>query len=164
VHSAVGGNLGSSPYPGNYSASYDATYQDHDGTKAIRILNPCTGSASSWDASCEWYDDSSVLAMQRSRWYSTAEALGDGSIALIGGMANGGFINRNYHSDDPDQHGAAENTVEFFPSRGAPQIMPFLRKTSGLNSYAHTFLMPSGKMLIQANYSTSACSRCATPR
>jgi hypothetical protein len=36
--------------------------------------------------------------------------------------------------------------------------MPFMRKTSGLNSYAHAFLMPSGKMLVQANYSTSKYS------
>ncbi|KAJ3766035.1 hypothetical protein FB446DRAFT_417507, partial [Lentinula raphanica] len=32
--------------------------------------------------------------------------------------------------------------------------MQFMVKTSGLNSYAHTYLMPSGKMLVQANYST----------
>jgi hypothetical protein len=33
--------------------------------------------------------------------------------------------------------------------------MPFLCKTSGLNAYAHAFLMPSGNMFVQANYSTS---------
>ncbi|KAH7890328.1 hypothetical protein F5I97DRAFT_1946086 [Phlebopus sp. FC_14] len=32
--------------------------------------------------------------------------------------------------------------------------MQFMITTSGLNSYAHTYLMPSGKMLIQANIST----------
>ncbi|KAI5886579.1 uncharacterized protein SCHCODRAFT_01110525 [Schizophyllum commune H4-8] len=33
--------------------------------------------------------------------------------------------------------------------------MDFMIKTSGLNSYAHTYLMASGKMLVQANYSTT---------
>jgi hypothetical protein len=32
--------------------------------------------------------------------------------------------------------------------------MPFLCNTSGLNSYAHAFLMPSGNMFVQANYSS----------
>ena len=30
--------------------------------------------------------------------------------------------------------------------------------TSGLNSYAHTYLMPSGNLLVQANLSTSEFS------
>ena len=34
-----GGALGSQPYPGNFSAMWDITYQDFDGTKAIRILD-----------------------------------------------------------------------------------------------------------------------------
>jgi hypothetical protein len=44
-----GGALGSQPYPGNstFSAIWDATYQDFDGTKAMRILNP-------------WFDDPTV--------------------------------------------------------------------------------------------------------
>ena len=36
-----------------------------------------------------------------------------------------------------------------------PRDMEFMITTSGLNSYAHTYLMPSGKMLVQANFSTS---------
>jgi len=33
--------------------------------------------------------------------------------------------------------------------------MNFMVNTSGLSSYALTYLMPSGKMFVQANYSTS---------
>ncbi|KAI0746460.1 glyoxal oxidase N-terminus-domain-containing protein [Daedaleopsis nitida] len=105
---------------------------------------------------CQWFDDPAVLHMQKQRWYSAAEPMGDGTIVLIGGFSNGGYINRNYPNVDPAyEGGAAQPTYEFFPNNGQDaQVMNFMVKTSGLNSYAHTFLMPSGKMLVQANYST----------
>jgi hypothetical protein len=138
------------------SASFDATYEDYDGGKSIRILNPCTTSQNFNDPSCQWYDNPSVLAMQKRRWYSAAEPLADGTVVLIGGYVNGGYINRNFPNVDPMyEGGAAEPTYEFFPSRGLPQNMTFMTTTSGLNSYAHTFLMPSGNMFVQANFSTS---------
>ncbi|QRW18226.1 glyoxal oxidase [Rhizoctonia solani] len=85
---------------------------DYDGTKAIRILDPCT------TGNCAWFDNANVLAMQRKRWYSTAEPLADGSIILIGGFVNGGYINRNTPNIDPAyEGGAAEPTYEYWPSR-----------------------------------------------
>ncbi|ESK91597.1 glyoxal oxidase [Moniliophthora roreri MCA 2997] len=128
----------------------------YDGRNAIRLVDPCT-SSDDWSSSkCQWFDDPSVLAMQKQRWYAAAEPLGDGSIAIIGGYTNGGYINRNYPNDDPaTSHGGSEPTYEFFPSNGREaKVMQFMIKTSGLNSYAHTYLMPSGKMFVQANYST----------
>ena len=151
-----GGNLGSVPYPNGASAQYDETYKDYDGTRAIRIVSPCTGSNSDLVSKpeCGWWEDATVLQMQKSRWYSTAEPLADGTIALIGGFVNGGYINRNYPNTDPTyEGGAAEPTVEFFPSRGDARIMQFMIDTSGLNSYAHAFVMPSGRMFLQANVS-----------
>ena len=151
-----GGNLGSQLNPGGSSAHYDATYQDYDGTRAIRILNPCNGSNSDIvnNPNCGWWENANVLQMQKSRWYSTAEPLGDGTIALIGGFVNGGYINRNYPNIDPaTEGGAAEPTVEFFPSKGDAKNMQFMIDTSGLNSYAHAYMMPSGKMFLQANTS-----------
>ena len=153
-----GGNLGSVLNPGGGSAHYDATYQDYDGTRAIRILNPCSGSNSDIvsNPKCDWWEDANVLQMQKSRWYSTAEPLGDGTIALIGGFVNGGYINRNYPNTDPrTEGGAAEPTVEFYPSKGTAQDMQFMIDTSGLNSYAHAYMMPSGKMFLQANVSST---------
>ncbi|KAI6125929.1 putative copper radical oxidase [Pisolithus croceorrhizus] len=137
------------------SGAYDATYGDYDGGTSIRILNPCTN-ADDWSSSqCQWFDNATVLSMQKRRWYSACEPLGDGTIALIGGFVNGGYINRNTPNTDPAyEGGAAEPTYEFFPSRGAATEMQFMVSTSGLNSYAHTYLMPSGKMLVQANIST----------
>lgn len=144
-----GGNIGDQVNSAG-SGAYDTTYGDLDGTKAIRVLDPCD------DNSCEWFDDPTVLSMDRSRWYSTAEPLGNGTIAILGGFVNGGYINRNYPNVDPEfEGGAAENTYEFYPSLGPAKAMPFLVNTSGLNSYPLSYLMPSGKMLIQANYSTS---------
>ncbi|KAH7908701.1 putative copper radical oxidase [Hygrophoropsis aurantiaca] len=137
------------------SGAYDATYEDYDGTKSIRILNPCTSADDMSSPQCQWFDNATVLSMQKQRWYSAAEALGDGTIALIGGFVNGGYINRNTPNTDPEyEGGAAEPTYEFYPSRGPATVMQFMIQTSGLNSYAHTYLMPSGKMLIQANIST----------
>jgi hypothetical protein len=164
---APGGNIGSVPNNAG-GASFDATYKDFDGTKSIRVLNPCSSSTISSDpsvlasnASCGWYDDPSVLSMSSQRWYSTAEPLADGSIVIIGGFSNGGYINRNYPNIDPVHEGGAANpTYEFFPSKGGqPAQMDFMVTTSGLNAYSHAYLMPSGKMLVQANFSTGMSYR-----
>ena len=150
-----GGNIGSVKNSAG-SGAYDSTYQDYDGTKSIRILNPCTDADNFASSQCQWFDNATLLSMQKQRWYSAAEALGDGSIAIIGGFVNGGYINRNTPNIDPEyEGGAAEPTYEFYPSKGDATVMQFMITTSGLNSYAHTYLMPSGKMLIQANISTS---------
>ncbi|KAI6026543.1 glyoxal oxidase [Pisolithus microcarpus] len=117
--------------------------------------NGAVGPGGNIRSQCQWFDNATVLSMQKRRWYSACEPLGDGTIALIGGFVNGGYINRNTPNIDPAyEGGAAEPTYEFFPSRGAATEMQFMVSTSGLNSYAHTYLMPSGKMLVQANIST----------
>ncbi|KAG5643432.1 hypothetical protein DXG03_000940 [Asterophora parasitica] len=151
-----GGEIGSVRNPWGNGA-WDAEYQDFDGSKAIRILNPCTSQDNFASTKCQWFDDASLLSMQKQRWYSTAEPLADGTMVLIGGFVNGGYINRNYPNRDPEfSGGAAENTYEFYPANGrGVQPVQFLIKTSGLNAYAHAFLLSSGKMLVQANVSTS---------
>jgi hypothetical protein len=131
---------------------FDPLYGDFDGNLAIRILNPCTQTGQ-----CQWFDNSTFLQMQKKRWYSAAEAMGDGSVVIIGGFVNGGYVNRNFPNNDPaTEGGAAEPTFEFFPPNGRQATqMNFMVSTSGLNAYAHTFLMPSGKVFVQANVSTS---------
>jgi len=155
---AVGpfGSLGSQLNPGGYSGAWDSTIQDFDGALSIRILNPCRSSDSFDSSACQWYDNPSVLSMKKRRWYSAAEATGEGRVLIIGGFANGGYVNRNYPNVDPAyQGGGAEPTYEYYPPSSAPlQNFTFLIQTSGLNAYAHTFLMPSGKMFVQANLST----------
>lgn len=157
---AVGplGKLGSSPNPGGFSANWDATLQDFDGTRAIRLLNPCRNSDDLTSSQCQWFDDPTLLSMQHSRWYSAAEPTADGNIVIIGGFVNGGYINRNFPNVDPvTEGGAADPTYEYFPPRpAAPQQFNFLVQTSGLNAYVHTFLMPSGKMFVQGNLSSGA--------
>lgn len=156
---ALGGNNPVSPGPVDYHGEgLDPTYQDMDGRNALRIITPCTGDVDSFTGNCLWYDDPRVLSMMRRRWYSTAEALGTGEIFIIGGMVNGGYINRPgpNPSDPITQNAQAENTLEFYPRREGyePQVSPFLVKAGGLNTYAHAFLLKSGKMLMQANIST----------
>ncbi|KAF8890000.1 copper radical oxidase [Gymnopilus junonius] len=150
-----GGALGSQPNPGNFSAAWDSLYQDFDGTRAMRVLNPCTDSDDFTSSQCQWFDDPTVLSMQKSRWYSAAEATGTGEVVIIGGFVNGGYVNRNYPVGDPSKNLGAEYTYEYYPPRSDPaQTFQFLLVTSGLNAYAHTFLMPSGKLFVQANLST----------
>jgi hypothetical protein len=151
-----GGSLGSQLNPGGYSASWDATIQDFDGTRAIRVLNPCKNSDTFSAAQCQWFDDPTLLSMKKSRWYSAAEPTGDGNVVIIGGFVNGGYVNRNFPNVDPEfEGGAADCTYEYYPPTSAtPQTFKFLVNTSGLNAYAHTYLMPSGRMLVQANTST----------
>ncbi|KAJ3576024.1 hypothetical protein NP233_g715 [Leucocoprinus birnbaumii] len=152
----IGGNIGSQFDPTQGTGAWDSVYQDFDGGRSIRVLNPCRSGDNFNDPSCQWFDDPTVLAMQSRRWYSTAEALQDGSVIIIGGFANGGYINRNYPNVDPQfEGGAAVCTYEFFPEKPqTPQTFNFLVQTSGLNAYPHTFLMPSGKLFVQANVST----------
>lgn len=140
------------------TGAWDSEYDDFDGRLAIRIVNPCTSTDNlSPDTQCGWYDEPTVLAMKKRRWYSAAEPTGDGTIVILGGFVTGGFINRWVPNTDPTtERGSAENTYEFFPPRDVdPPIVNFLVNTSGLNAYAHTYMMPSGKMLVQANLSTS---------
>jgi hypothetical protein len=157
-YAVFGGNTAVGPGgvnsdPGS-TITYDPLYQDYDGTRAIRIISPCKGGFTS--SQCSWYDSPNGLQMAVQRWYAAAEALPDGTVVIIGGFTNGGFINRFYPNVDPaTEGGAAQPTFEFYPARPqAPQVMNFMVKTSGLNSYALTFLMPSGKMFLQANYSS----------
>jgi len=152
---APGGNIGSVKNAAG-SGAYDVTYGDYDGTKAIRILNPCDDTQNFSDPSCQWFDNPAVLSMQKQRWYSTAESLPDGSVVVIGGFVNGGYVNRNFPNVDPAyEGGAAEPTFEFYPNRGGtPAVMQFMISTSGLNSYPLAYLMPSSKMFVQANLST----------
>lgn len=155
-NSAVGRGGNTLHNPDGSPVDWDPVYQDFDGAKAIRVLNPCT-SADNFNApECQWFDDATVLSMQRRRWYSAAEALQDGNVIIIGGFVNGGYVNRNYPNTDPEfEGGAADCTYEFYPPRPEPaRTFNFLIKTSGLNSYAHTFLMPSGKLFVQANLSS----------
>ena len=167
-YAVFGGNTavgpgGNNSDPGSTTA-YDPEYHDYDGTRAIRIISPCDGDPNS--APCAWYDEPNGLQMVKHRWYPAAEALANGTIVLIGGFTAGGYINRNLPNIDPTyENGQAEPTYEFFPpSAQAPQNMAFMTKTSGLNSYALTYLMPSGKMFVQANYSTSYVIPVRLPR
>lgn len=161
---APGGGIGSQLNPSGASAAWDATLQDFDGSRSIRILNPCTSSDNFDSSACQWFDQPELLSMQKQRWYSAAEPLANGTIVIIGGFVNGGYVNRNYPNTDPETEGlAAEPTYEFYPTNGqTPQVMQFMIKTSGLNAYAHTFLLSSGKMFVQANISTSTFVRQST--
>ncbi len=134
---------------------YDPAYGDYFGTNSIRMFTACPGDPT--QPPCVWYDSPNGLQMIKRRWYPAAESLATGAVVLIGGFSSGGYINRYFPNVDPTfEAGQAEPTYEFFPQTWqTPQIMPFMPMTSGLNAFALTYLMPSGKMFVQANFSTS---------
>ncbi|KAF5357290.1 hypothetical protein D9758_005833 [Tetrapyrgos nigripes] len=113
-------------------------YNDPDGRKSIRLLNPCD------DESCNWSEAEREL--HTGRWYPTVEILEDGTAIIIGGAANGGYVN-DAGQDVP--------TYEFFPSRGDPVHLPILDRTLPANLYPLTWLLPSGQLLVQSNWETT---------
>ncbi|KAH9474348.1 Aldehyde oxidase GLOX [Psilocybe cubensis] len=141
---------------GSGTGFWDSIYQDFDGRKSIRILNPCGSADDITSPQCRWYDDSSVLAMKSGRWYAAVEPLGDGTIVILGGFTAGGYVNREFPVKDPiTQSGQAQNTYEYYPPKDvAPPLVQFLVDAGGLNAYAHMFLMPSGNIFVQANRSS----------
>ncbi|KAG8896391.1 hypothetical protein FRB99_008918 [Tulasnella sp. 403] len=111
-------------------------YDNLDGGKAIRLLNPCS------DSSCQWIDDP-ALYMTTRRWYPTLETLEDGSIIIVGGNQWGGYVN---------DAGQNNPTYEYFPSRGPPIGLNILNETLPANLFPLIWLLPSGNMLIQTNW------------
>ncbi|KAF5385893.1 hypothetical protein D9615_002586 [Tricholomella constricta] len=111
-------------------------YNNPDGRRSIRLLNPCD------DGNCDWIL-SPVSSAQR--WYPTIETLEDGTLIILGGCRNGGYVNDAYQ-DNP--------TYEFFPPKGDPILSPVLQRTLPANLYPLTWLLPSGKLLIQSNWAT----------
>lgn len=95
------------------TGAWDSIYQDFDGRKAIRIVNPCMATDNlKAGADCGWYDEPTQLSMKKFRWYSAAEAVGDGSVLILGGFVTGGYVNRWFPDVDPiTESGSAENTM-----------------------------------------------------
>ncbi|KAG8925018.1 hypothetical protein FRC02_009973 [Tulasnella sp. 418] len=136
----VGGNQAVT-YGGDTASSQTggAPYDNFDGGKAIRFLDPCD------DGNCNWVDDP-ALYMTTRRWYPTLETLEDGSIIIIGGNQWGGFVN---------DVGQNNPTYEFFPSRGPPVGLKILDTTLPANLFPLTWLLPSGNLFIQSNWGAS---------
>ncbi|TEB14488.1 copper radical oxidase [Coprinellus micaceus] len=137
----VGGNQAVT-WGGNGADVQDGSsgpYFDADGRQSM--LDPCT------DQHCDWR-----ISPHRSdqRWYPTLETLEDGSIIILGGCRNGGYVNDQYQ-DNP--------TYEFFPPTGGPIRSPVLARNLPVNLYPLVWLLPSGKLLLQANYETILLDR-----
>jgi len=150
----IGGKVGSQ-LNADGTGSWDSALGDFDGRRAVRVVNPCSVNDNLDAGNCKW-TDRYTDGLQRRRWYSSAEATGEGAVVIIGGMTAGGYINRETPVRDPVfQRGQSEPTYEYFPARAAePQVFQFLVDAGGLNTYAHTFLMPDGRFFLQANLST----------
>lgn len=80
--------------------------------------------------------------MQSERWYPSVETLQDGSLAILGGMRDGWYVN-NEEQDNP--------TIEYWPSKGNQIGLNILAETLPCNLYPLTWLLPSGNLFIQSN-------------
>ncbi|EIW67797.1 hypothetical protein TREMEDRAFT_39940 [Tremella mesenterica DSM 1558] len=115
-------------------------YMDLDGGAAVRILNPCDGE------NCDWEQGGADLTMAAHRWYPTVEPMGDGSLCVMGGDHNGGYVSTFAQN---------EASYEFFPKQPSGAIpMDFLNRTVPINLFPLSWLMPNGQMFMQAAYET----------
>lgn len=165
----VGGNQAVQWGGAALSTGSSNPYQDADGRKAIRLLDALDVQ----DSAMNW-DDDGHLQMNSMRWYPTVETIASGEAVIVGGSTSGGYINRNTPNVDPTfatltrtgsiynlAAGGANPTYEYFPNRSVTaqgsysgmQMSNFMTTTSGLNMYPHMFLMPSGKIFMNANTS-----------
>jgi hypothetical protein len=134
----VGGNQGVT-YGGNPTDGGDDPFDDADGGNAVRLLDPCN------DGTCNWLDDP-ALYMSTKRWYASLETLSDGTMIIIGGDTEGGYVN---------SHAQNNPTYEFWPGNDdGPQTLEILQNSLPANLYPLTFLLPSDKLLIQTNWNT----------
>ncbi|GAA5898861.1 hypothetical protein JCM6882_004016 [Rhodosporidiobolus microsporus] len=133
----IGGNQAIG-YGGLNADPLAGPYMNGDGGKATRRLDVCD------DESCDWIDDGSNYMTTR-RWYPTLETLEDGTMIVIGGCDWGGYVN---------DAGQNNPTYEFYPSRGGPVGLNLLTQTLPANLFPLTWLLPSGNLLIQANWGT----------
>ncbi|TYJ51663.1 hypothetical protein B9479_007751 [Cryptococcus floricola] len=142
---------GNQPVTTNGTAVTDAgVYSDNDGGSAIRMITPCTDEQCEYIQGAQSYDKATGtggwLQMTGKRWYPSVEALPDGTLIIIGGDKNGGYVNTK-EQDNP--------TYEFFPPQdGDPVDLQFLSDTLPLNLFPLVWLMPSGKLFMQA-YNTT---------
>ncbi|KAK4686476.1 hypothetical protein P7C73_g3648, partial [Tremellales sp. Uapishka_1] len=128
-------------------------YDDLDGGAAIRMLDPCDD-----PSTCGWQEGltMSVSAQlfthlspahhppQSKRWYPMVEGLADGSLIVLGGDTNGGYVS-TFVQNNP--------TYEYFPKQSSGSIpMAFLNYTVPVNLFPLTWLLPSGKLFLQAAY------------
>jgi len=132
---AVFGGNKAVTYGGRDGVPGAAPYDNTNGGTAIRLLDPCA------DESCEWTTPRTAN-MQSERWYPTIETLQDGSLIVLGGMRDGGYVNTEY-ADNP--------TIEYFPSKGNQIGLNLLAETLPCNLYPLTWLLPSGNLLVQSN-------------
>lgn len=139
---------------GGVAVTDQGAYSDTDGGAAIRILDPCA------DDSCEYVQGTQTytrtdtganignwLQMTSNRWYPTVEGLEDGSLIVIGGDNNGGYVN-TVAQDNP--------TYEFFPRKGDGNKihLQFLADNLPVNLYPLTYMLPSGNLFMQAGWNT----------
>ncbi|KAJ7206669.1 glyoxal oxidase N-terminus-domain-containing protein [Mycena pura] len=134
---ATGGFLGNGTVlstGGNPNVSIEGS-----GLQALRFFTPCE------DATCDIWENSSLVHTASNRWYPGSVRIEDGS---IGGAANNTLLN-NANVNNP--------TYEFYPPKningfnGVPIPSPFLASTLNSNMFPFVIQLPDGTLFVAAN-------------
>ncbi|KAJ7200643.1 glyoxal oxidase N-terminus-domain-containing protein [Mycena pura] len=112
------------------------------GLQALRFFTPCE------DATCDIWENSSLVHTTSNRWYPGSVRIEDGSILIFGGSTTQAFIN-NATVNNP--------TYEFYPPKningfnGVQIPSPFLATTLNANQFPFVMQLPSGNLFVAAN-------------
>lgn len=112
-------------------------YGDMNGLQGIRLFTPCD------NGKCDIVEDIKTMHLLVNRWYPTTISLPDGTLIIMGGAMNGGWIST------PADNSAS---YEFWPPRSTKVAsMKLLADTVPINLFPHAFLLPNGLLFVQAN-------------
>ncbi|KAJ7199434.1 glyoxal oxidase N-terminus-domain-containing protein [Mycena pura] len=113
-----------------------------NGLQALRFFTPCQ------DEKCDIWENSSLVHTTSPRWYPGSVRLEDGSILIVGGAMDNGWIN-NATASNP--------TFEFYPPKningfnGVRIPSPFLSATLRANLFPIVMELPDGTIFMAAN-------------
>jgi len=115
---------------------------EQSGLQALRFFTPCE------DATCDLWENSSLVHTASNRWYPGSVRIEDGSILIFGGAANNTLLN-NAKVNNP--------TYEFYPPKnihgfnGVQIPSPFLASTLNSNMFPFVMQLPDGTLFVAAN-------------
>ncbi|KAJ7206664.1 glyoxal oxidase N-terminus-domain-containing protein [Mycena pura] len=113
-----------------------------NGLQALRFFTPCE------DATCDIWENSSLVHTTSNRWYPGSVRIEDGSIFIFGGSTVNTFAN-SATGGNP--------TYEFYPPKningfnGVQIPSPFLASTLNANLFPFVMQLPDGTLFVAAN-------------
>ncbi|KAJ7193750.1 glyoxal oxidase N-terminus-domain-containing protein [Mycena pura] len=145
---ATGGFLGNGTLlsTGGNPIVITGTKPGESGLQALRFFTPCE------DATCDIWENSSLVHTTSNRWYPGSVRIEDGSVLILGYTFGSSYHNRfinNATINNP--------TYEFYPPKningfnGVQIPSPFLATTLNANLFPFVMQLPNGNLFVAAN-------------